>query len=367
MVVVYRVLGVAAAVNNTLSRYRVNFVPSNFIIGFVAVCIFFFNAGGWLEAVDNGSAARAVQLGELSGDEIGRANFIRTRGTIVPGAGFQYGEQDDNGNITKLKMEFVPLFDRDTARGLFVQLPASHRFGSEPQQVEISGMVRPMQQFLADELGKSNFDYGGVQILPGYVLVADETPGDAASWQVGAALSGGVALVFVLMLVKRNTIFVPGTAAIDAADGGADLTHVGATGTFLLDKHKQRFMNMPAALSRLDNGDVALFANVDASSNFMGVTYSERAGIWTLPIASGSIENMQEGVLYYGTKAMPAVRFRYKETGSNTARTAVVTTTSAAASRLLMGELTSAGTPQAAARPAASPGPAGPWHGLSPR
>jgi hypothetical protein len=245
--------------------------------------------------------------------------------------------------------------------------------GTEPRQVEISGMVRPMQKFLADELGKTNFDYGGVQILPGYVLVADETPGDAASWQLGAVLSGGVVLVFGLMLVKRNTIFVPGTPATDAADAAADLTQLGATGTFLLDKHKQRFMNMPAAISRLDNGDVALFANIDASSNFMGVTYSQRSGLWVLPIASGSIENLQEGVLYYGTKTMPAVRFSYKETGSNTSRTAVVTTSSAAASRLLMGELTSPGTPQATApadqppRPAANPGPAGPWHGLSPR
>jgi hypothetical protein len=132
-------------------------------------------------------------------------------------------------------------------------------------------------------------------------------------------------------------------------------------------------MNMPAVMSRLDNGDIALFANIDASSNFMGVTYSQRSGIWMLPIASGSIENLQDGVLYYGTKSMPAVRFSYKETGSNKSRTAVVTTTSAVASRLLMGQLTSPGTaPTAAAadqppRPPADPGPAGPWHGLSPR
>ena len=373
MVVVYRVLGVAAAVNNTLSRYRVNFVPSNFIIGFVAACVFFFNAGGWLEAVDNGSAARPVQLGQLAPASIGKGNFVRIRGTIAPGAGFQYGEQDDKGNITKLQMEFVPMFDRETARGLFVQLPASHRFGTEPRQVEISGMVRPMQKFLADELGKSNFDYGGVQILPGYVLVADETPGDAASWQLGAALSGGVVLVFGLMLVKRNTIFVAGSSPAESAGGAADLTQLGVTGTFRLDKHNQRFMNVPAVMNRLDNGDVALFANIDASSNFMGVTYSQRSGIWVLPIATGSIEHMQDGVLYYGTKAMPAVRFSYKETGSNKARTAVVTTTSAAASRVLMGELTSAGTARTAApadqppRPPADPGPAGPWHGLSPR
>src|SRR5688572_955020 len=201
MVLVYRALGVAAAVNNTLSRYRVNFVPSNVIIGFVAVCVFVFNAGGWLEAVDNGNAARPVNLGRLSPGAIGRANFIRTSGMLVPGAGYQYGEQDDDGNITKLKMEFVPIVDRESARGLFVQLPESYGFGTEPRDIEISGMVRPMQEFLARELRQSNFEYGGVQMLPDYILVADETPGDAASWQLGAALSGGLALVFGLLLV----------------------------------------------------------------------------------------------------------------------------------------------------------------------
>jgi hypothetical protein len=253
-----------------------------------------------------------------------------------------------------------------------VQVPASHRFGSEPREIEISGMVRPMQEFLARELRPSNFDYGGVQMLPGYILVADETPGDAASWQFGTALSGGVALIFGLMLVKRNTIFVPGGAAEDSGDGGADLTTLGATGTFLFDKHKQRFMNVPAVIGTLDNGDVALFANVDASSAFMGVTYAQRAGIWTLPIASGSIQNLQDGVLYYGTKVMPAVRFSYKEPGTNTSRTAVVTATSATACRLLTSALSSGSTSQAApapekSQPPAKPNPAGPWHGLSPR
>jgi hypothetical protein len=373
MVLVYRVLGVAAAVNNTLARHRVNFVPSNFIIGAVAACIFFFNATGWLEAVDNGAIARPVQLGELSPGAIGRATFIRTTGVLVPGAGFQYGEQDKEGNITKLKMEFVPIVDRDSARGLFVQLPASHRFGSEPRETEINGMVRPMQEFLSRELRQSNFEYGGVQMLPDYVLVADETPGDPASWQMGAALSGGVVLIFGLMLVKRNTIFVPGGAAADASGAGADLTTLGATGIFLLEKHKQRFMNVPAAIGTLDNGDLALLANVDASSAFMGVTYAQRAGIWVMPMAPGSIGSLQEGTLYYGTKAIPAVRFSYKEAGSNTSRIAVVTTSSATACRLLMDQLSSGGVPQPTApaesprAAAAPPNPAGPWHGLSPR
>lgn len=338
MVFVYRALGVAAAANSALSRYRVNFVPGNFIIVAIAVCIFVFNAGGWLEAVENGAEPRTMPLGQLTPQGLGRSSFIKTSGMLVPEAGFQYGEQDDSGNIKKVKMEFVPIVDRESGRGMFVQLPASHRFGQEPQELEMSGMVRPMQEFLARELRETNFEYGGVQMLPEYILVADETPGEASSWQLGAAVSGGVVLVFGLLLVKRNTIFVAGAVPSESSDGGVDLTTVGATGTFVLDKHKQRFINVPAALGKLDNGDVALFSNIDASSNFMGVTYSARAGVWMLPIAAGSLQNMQQGVLYYGTKAMAAIRFEYRETGSNTARNAVVTTTSAAAARMLADE-----------------------------
>jgi hypothetical protein len=47
---------------------------------------------------------------------------------------------------------------------------------------------------------------------------------------------------------------------------------------------------LPALLSPLENGDVAAFANIDASSSFMGVTYANRAGIWALPIARGSLQ-----------------------------------------------------------------------------
>jgi hypothetical protein len=360
MVLVYRALGIAAAVNSALSRYRVNFVPGNFILGGVAVCVFVFNAGGWLEAVENGTEARTIPLGQLTPERIGRVHFVKTSGTLVPEAGFQYGEQDESGNIKKVKMEFVPIVDRESGRGMFVQLPASHRFGQEPQDLEISGMVRPMQEVLARELRGTNFEYGGVQMLPDYILVADETPGEASSWQLGAALSGGVVLVFGLLLLKRNTIFVAGAAEADASEGGVDLTTVGVTGTFLLETHKQRFLNVPAAINTLDNGDAAFFSNIDASSNFMGVRYSERAGIWMLPIAAGSIQNVQQGVLYYGTKAMPAVRFDYRETGSNASRNAVVTTASATASRLLLDELSSSRdpAPQPVAAPIDQPRPA---------
>src|SRR5687768_5810051 len=129
MELLYRGLGVAAAVNNTLGRYSLNFIPSNLLIGILAVAMLMVNVTGWRESVEAGSEPRAATLTELAGGRFAAASYVRTSGLLIPDAGFNYGEVDDKGTIRKVTMEFVPMVDRDTRLGLFVQLPAGHRFG----------------------------------------------------------------------------------------------------------------------------------------------------------------------------------------------------------------------------------------------
>jgi hypothetical protein len=105
----------------------------------------------------------------------------------------------------------------------------------------------------------------------------------------------------------------------------------------------RRFIEMPAILSPLENGDVAAFANVDASSSFMGMTYANRAGIWALPIARGSLQGVEEGLIYYGTRARPALRFTYRDAVSNKSRTAILSVPTPAACRIVLADLAAAG------------------------
>jgi hypothetical protein len=325
MDLLYRALGIAAAVNDTLWRRRINFVPFNLVLAGVAVALFVYYADGWMEATRNGSEPRAVQLSALPALDK-TTTFIRTSGTIVPGAGFQYGEQDDAGNMKKVTMEFLPIVDLEAKRGVFVQVSVPHRFTAALQQVELTGMLRPMQPFLDRELTPMNFKYAGVDMLPGFVLVADEAPGNPAAMQLGAAATAAFILVFAVVTVKRNTVFRRQAVPADGAGSQAAAPSgiVRATGTFMLEKHKKRFIDTPAVLGTLDNGDLALFANVDASSNFMGVTYAKREGIWILPIARGSLQAIEEGTMYFGRRARPAVRFTYRDGASDRTRTAIV-------------------------------------------
>ena len=334
---VFRALGLAASANNALTRYRVNFIPISWVLAGVAAAVCVTTVNGSLEAVRNGREPQPVVVKDLGANA--DTTFVRTSGTLYPNAGFKYGEEDANGNLKSVQMELVPLVDPATRQAVFVQLPPQHRFGTDESDVQVTGMLRPMQVFLARELRLSNYRYKGVQVVPGFVLVADDTPGNAGAWQLGALLSGAVVGLFLFLTLKRNTIFVRGAAsAADAIDTG----EMYATGTFTLDKHTCRFIDVPAALTRLDNGDIAAFANVDASSSFMGMKYEDRSGIWTLQIAAGSVDAIQEGVLYYGRSARPALRFTYRDALSNRSRTAILTVPASHARATLIAEL---GTP----------------------
>jgi hypothetical protein len=341
MHLVFRALGVAAAANAALGRYSVNFVPSNLIIVGVAAAVCVFNVDGWIESRSNSAEPRLVGLPALLTEGSSGSTFIGTTGALMPDSGFEYGETGDDGAVKRVTMRFVPLVDKASGRGVFLQLPAAHRFGGGERDLAVTGMLRPMQEFLARELRTSNFRHDGVQMLPERVLVVDETPGEAGSWLLGTVLSGAVVVLFLALTVTRNTIFVRRDLPADAAAGvsAPGDVELRATGRFVLEKASRRFINVPAVVSRLDNGDLAALANVDASSSFMGMTYKNLAGIWMLPIAAGSIQGIEEGILYFGRQALPSIRFQYRESGSNASRTAILSAPTAVAQRALLAQL----------------------------
>jgi hypothetical protein len=342
MSLLYRVLGMAAAVNQYLWRHRINFVPLNLVLVGVACALFVFYATSWEEASRSGATPRAMPLSSLTiATPVG--SFVRTSGVLAPEAEFEYGEVGENGNLKKTTMEFIPLVDLDSERGVFVQVDPPGRYGRTTHRAEVTGMLRPMQEFLARELRPVNFQQDGIQMLPTFVLVADDNPGDAGSWQLGAAVTGAVLLLFLVLTIKQNVIFRPAAMLAEISLPPAAENTMFATGMFVLEKHKKRFINVPTVLGTLDTGDLAAFANVDASSNFMGVTYATRAGIWVLPIACGSLQGIEEGTLYFGRRALPAVRFQYRDASSAKTRTGILSA-SGGSSRALVAALTSTAT-----------------------
>src|SRR4029079_11048972 len=99
-------------------------------------------------------------------------------------------------------------------------------------------------------------------------LVAGEEPANSMTSALTAAILLGLVALFVIATIKRNTIFRGANFGAPVAKvKTVDPLKVGATGTFALEQEgktiEKRFVAMTALLAHLDNGNPALFSNID--------------------------------------------------------------------------------------------------------
>jgi hypothetical protein len=112
------------------------------------------------------------------------------------------------------------------------------------------------------------------------------------------------------------------------------------TGFFRLDeKNAQRFLNVPAALARLDSGEVALISNIDASNKFFGVTTTERVGHWAILMPPASLQKPTFGYLYDGLAERPAFRLNYTDAVNGTRSEAILSFATEEERTTALGEL----------------------------
>jgi hypothetical protein len=210
---------------------------------------------------------------------------------------------------------WAPLLDEGTGKALMVQLARGRRNHEEPEDLTLQGMLRPLPPNLHNRLASSGFKFAGVPVEPRFMLVEGEHPQDFAS---GALLAGGAGLLllaFVVATFWRNVVFrAEGATGSDALSIVQRSQKLFVSGKMTLnEKTKQHFANMPAAVGTLETGEIALVSNIDASSRFMGVKTSDRAGFWTIAIVPSSVTDAETGHVFAGFKKRPAVRFRYRD------------------------------------------------------
>ena len=328
MSALYRVLGIVAKMNATLWRFRINFMPINvLLVGGLAVWGF-GELNSAIEGSHNDATPRAVSIQQIHDEANPPQNYVAVTGLDVPKALYEFGNKDAGGEITRVERSWSPLVDTASQRILLVQ-----RSGKTPggvaHEATITGMLRELPEDVRRGLATHHDTVQGLSVETRYTLVADEQPADSMTSALTAAVVLSIVALFVIATIKRNTIF-------RRADFGSpvskvksvDQLTVAATGTFTLEQegHKieKRFVAMPALLAHLDNGNPALFSNIDASSRFMGITTSKRAGVWTLAIETGSVKALRVGYLYWGASRRPALRFSYTSAGVK--RQAIIST-----------------------------------------
>jgi len=327
MSALYYALGIVAKMNASMWRFRINFMPINVLLVGALGFWGFAELNSAIEGTHNDATPVAVTIQQIHDEANPPQNYVSVTGLHVPSALYEFGDKSANGDITRVERSWSPLVDTASQRIILVQREGKTP-GGHAHEATITGMLRDMPVDVRTGLAAHHDSVQGIPVETRYVIAADDRPADSLSSALIAAVALSIVGLFIIATIKRNTIFRRADFGSPVSKvKSADPLKVGATGTFALEQQgkaiEKRFVAMNAILAHLDNGSPALFSNIDASSRFMGVTTSKRAGVWTLAIDAGSVQASQVGHLYWGTTRRPALRFSYTSAGVK--RQAVIT------------------------------------------
>lgn len=324
----YRVLGIAARLNERGSRFRVNFVPSNLVVLFLLGAGVLGTGRAALEGWKNGSAPRHARISDVLAHQNLEHNYVTVAGHLVPKARIT-ATRGKSGEVTRT---WVPLLDANGRKGLLVQV-SNGLPEDKPSVVEITGMLRPMDSDLRRELQASVNGSDTPRLDLDYVLEQGDRPGDPLLFGVAALVLGAVFLAGIVTWAMRYVVFrrTPEVELDSPHPSEAANPDLRVTGAFSLDgqPHRQRFLDVPAATGLLETGERVFVTNVDASSRLYGMTTQERKGYWLLGIRDGSLQRPEPGLLYLGMRVRPALRVRYEDLETGASSQAVLSFASA--------------------------------------
>jgi hypothetical protein len=323
----YYVLGAVAKLNASMWRRRINFLPLNVLAVGLMVLAGYGTVSDAIESLHSTSTPLAVSLAQIHQDPLTQ-RFVSVTGVDFPVALYEYGSKAANGDITRVDKSWTPLLDRASQRILLVQRPGRIAEG-DPRESTVTGMLREMDTKVRTSLASQHDTVQGVPVETRYMLVAGERPGNSIASALISLVLFAVVALFVIATANGNTIFQRKDLGSPVSKlKSVESLRVGGTGTFALDRSgevvEKRFIEVPSVLARAEDGNPALFSNIDASSRFMGFTTSDRSGVWSIAIAPASVRGAESGFLYWGTARRPAFRFMYV-TARGDRRRAIIT------------------------------------------
>ncbi|MFN8824291.1 MAG: hypothetical protein ACK501_04945 [Planctomycetota bacterium] len=319
MDLVYRALGLAASFAFATARRSINFVPFLALVmfGFGALAVYASNEVRY--SLANGAEAKVSTVAETRRLDDAEGHFVSLQGELIAEPVFEYTETRRGSRSTKTKASYFALLDADGKTALLVQTQGTTRPAVTPDAAGLLGMLMPMKSDLQRELDRASGSFGEVSFDRRFVLEFGRRPGSVALWSSLAAF-GSLTLLALLTAWSRRYVIFRGDAdavvAPTAAPPVDEAIFVHASGLFTLGGVSKRFPWIPAGLVAAD-GRIVACANIDASSHFMGFKTNDRAGMWTIDLASDGLPQFEIGYQYYGRRRLPAVRVFHSEGGKS--------------------------------------------------
>jgi hypothetical protein len=311
---VYRLLGLLAPINQRLSWFRVNFIPSNALFLIALAAIVFLNVNSIAAVQKARTAPEPRPVSRVLATPTPLRSYVALQGRLRTDARIAFDEQRAGGNLILADYTWVPLADRAAREAILVQFEANETFDESGEDVEIEGIIVPMLPALKRLLEETNFVRAGTRIVPRYMLVAGRRPGSLTTPSVVIAVAVVLFLSVVWLTYNKNVVFMPSDGVpVAGAIQKPAMESLALSGRFTYDGQTHRyFTNVPGSITRTESGNPVLSTLLETSTTRYGVLKSvEHSGMWLLPIEAGSITGVQAGHVFWGTRKLRAIRFRF--------------------------------------------------------
>ena len=312
MAIVYRVLGVVAAVCSHGSRRRVNGIPLHLLFpALLGILVFAIGTDSLTIYARRFGQPPVSRTVDTALEQATPGDYVLLRGSIAPDI-----EIAASGSS---HATYHLLTDPATRRGILIE-----DADTENEATALTGVLYALPTDLASHLRPSGGQLGSYIASDKLLLRSGTTPSDP---RLAACALGIVTAAYLLLaasLLRRHIIFQPeppsvsvtGIPPVSATRTKIELPIVlRFSGSLTLPgKIVTRFLNVPAVLTASRDGKPTFASQIDASASQAYGGVLERAGVWlSLPKAS-TLGGLQSGRLYVGLAVLPALRLHYVDT-----------------------------------------------------
>lgn len=341
---IYRLLGLTAYLSESASRTRGNGIPLNWLVLLVLGFLLAWPMHEAIEVKNNEGDPIQTTVAEATNSNKLLDRYIIITGQLHPEESVT---ETENNKVKDENISWIPLVDTEHRRAMYVKTDITEpsrgvisrvegsqaNFAAAPR-VYVSGMLRKIPTGLQSAVRTSSKPIAGINLNSEYMLVAGSKPSGFYFW-VGLSVLFAIPILLVLyVMFRRYVVFRADPAVGSGIDPSAappetqEPLDLRATAQFVLQENvRRRFHRVPSVIAQLESGDMAILANVDASSRFMGTVTKNRSGIWAAVIRNETLSPPEYGTLYFAIKAYPAFRIHYTDAVKNAPASAILAST----------------------------------------
>jgi hypothetical protein len=308
----FRFLGMVAALDEALRRRTVNLIPLNYGLFFLLLGLTVASIQD-IRTRPSSPDPQPVSIASLARGAVAAGAYVTVEGTIDPGYWIEVSKKQVSAgrrvHVARWTEQMLPLVDDAAKVGIMIAPSSEQRFSG---RVRVTGVVRGLSGGARDVLRRESATLPA-SLNPELMLASGQKPSSGVLAVVLLTVCPPLAVALLYVRVKRDLIFrtrreEPRRVDLESHGEPIDLR---VTGRLRLDGGRpRRFVEVPVQGTVNAQAELELGASLDASLYVFGLCVRERIGFWSLVIPPDSVGTIERGELAFGLGIRPAAKMR---------------------------------------------------------